>query len=311
MDALLTQSFLASLLTGAVISAVPLILAGLGEQFSERAGVLNIGLEGMMLTGACAAFAADLAGGGLWGGLAAALLAGSAVGALVAFLCVRLGLNQIIVGIAVTLGASGLTALIHNTFFAKTYPRLDPAPKLALPVLSEIPVLGQALFTHNPATWIALGLPAVFALLYRHSYLGLNLAAAGEKPEALDAAGISVTATRVLAALVAGGMAGLGGGYMATIGSGIFVPHMTAGAGYIAIVLAMLARARPLWVMAGSLIFGACLAATTALQVGGIDLPTDIIQMLPFVMVMLVLVLFGRSASLPAALGQAYHRGRR
>lgn len=311
MHALLTETFLAALLTGAVISAVPLILAALGEQMSERAGVLNIGLEGMMLAGAYAAFSADLAGAGLWGGMLAAALTGALVGGVMALFCVRLGMNQIIVGIAITLAATGITALMHNVYYAKTYPRLDAAPRIALPGLSEIPVLGQALFTQHPLTWIALLAPAGFALIYRRSFLGLNLAAAGERPDALDAAGINVTATRSAAVIAAGTMAGLGGGYMAVIGSGLFVPHMTGGAGYIAIVLAMLARARPLWVLGGGVLFGLCLAATTALQVGGIEIPTDIIQMLPFVAVMVVLVLFGRHAQMPSALGQPYRRGTR
>ncbi|MTE01559.1 ABC transporter permease [Paracoccus sp. YIM 132242] len=311
MQSLLSQTFLAALLTGTVVSAIPLILAALGEQFSERAGVLNIGVEGMMLSGAYAGFATTLAGGGIWGGLLAALACGAGLGALMALFCVRMGMNQIIVGIALTLGAAGVTALLHHAHFARTYPRLDAAPRIAIPGLSGIPVLGQALFHHHPVTWLGLLAPALFALIYRNSFLGLNLAAAGERPDALDATGIGVVATRSAAVIVGGAMAGLGGGYMAVIASGIFVPHMTGGAGYIAIVLAMLARSRPLSVLGGGLLFGMCLAVTTALQVGGIAIPTDVIQMLPFVAVMAVLVLFGRHARMPSALGQPYRRGQR
>ncbi|WP_339114764.1 ABC transporter permease [Thioclava sp. GXIMD2076] len=311
MGALFSETFLTALLSGAVISAVPLILAALGEQFSERAGVLNIGLEGMMLGGAYAGFAATLAGAGIWGGMFAALLCGACIGLIMAVLCVRLGMNQIIIGIAITLGVTGLTALMHNVYFARTYPRLDAAPTIALPGLSDLPVLGGAVFTAHPLTWLALLAPLGFALIYRKTYLGLDLAAAGERPDALDSVGVNVTAIRTSAVCVCGAMAGLGGGFMAVIGSGIFVPHMTGGAGYIAIVLAMLARARPLWVLGGGLLFGLCLSATTALQVGGIEIPTDIIQMLPFVAVMIVLILFGRNARMPAMLGQAYRRGTR
>lgn len=311
MPPIFNEPFLAALLTGAIISALPLILAGLGEQMSERAGVMNIGLEGMMMAGALAGFAATLAGLGVWGGMLAGALVGAAVSVIMVLFCVRQGMNQIIVGIAITLGATGVTSLMHNAWYSRTYPRLDAAEKFALPGLSQIPVLGPGLFTHHPATWAGLFVALVFAFVYRQTFLGLNLASAGEKPDALDAAGIDVTRTRSVAVMVAGAMAGLGGAYMAVVGSGIFVPHMTGGAGYIAIVLAMLARDRPTWVVGGALLFGFCLSATTALQVGGIEVPTDFIQMLPFLAVMAVLVLFGRNARLPRALGQPYHRGQR
>lgn len=311
MSALLTETFLAALLMGAVVAAVPLVLAGLGEQMSERAGVMNIGLEGMMLSGAYAGFFAAIAGGGIWGGLAAGLVCGALVSLIMVVFCVRLGMNQIIVGIAITLGATGITSLMHNAHFARTYPRLGAAEKLPLPGLSDLPILGPGLFNHHPMTYLALLAPLGFALIYRRTFLGLNLSSAGEKPDALDAAGIDVVRTRAVGVLAAGAMAGLGGAYMATIGSGIFVPHMTGGAGYIAIVLAMLARTRPLWVLGGGLLFGMCLAATTALQVGGVDIPTDFIQMLPFAAVMAVLIVFGRRTRLPRALGLPYRRGQR
>lgn len=311
MMAIFDEPFLAALLAGALVAAVPLILAGLGEQMSERAGVMNIGLEGMMMVGALAGFSGALGGWGVWGGLLAGGMAGAAASCAMILLCVRHGMNQIIVGIAITLAAAGVTALVHNTLYARTYPRLDAAERIALPGLSQIPVLGAGLFTHHPATWAGPAMALVFAFVYRRTFLGLDLAAAGERPDALDAAGVNVTLVRAAAVACAGAMAGLGGAYMAVIGSGIFVPHMTGGAGYIAIVLAMLARDRPLRVVGGGMLFGLCLSATTALQVAGIKVPTDFIQMLPFLAVMAVLVLFGRRARVPRALGQPYHRGQR
>ena len=147
--------------------------------------------------------------------------------------------------------------------------------------------------------------------MLRRTNLGLNLQAAGDKPAALDAAGVNVVATRVSAVLATGVLAGIGGAFLAEVGAGIFVPFMTGGAGFIEIVLAMLARGRPTWVLFGALFFGVCLSMTTALQVAGVDVPTDVIQMLPFAAVMAVLVIFGRRASLPAALGIPYVRGAR
>ena len=151
----------------------------------------------------------------------------------------------------------------------------------------------------------------MLAYAYRHTNLGLNLQAAGDKPAALDAAGVDVVLDARPRRARHRALAGIGGAFLAEVGAGIFVPFMTNGAGFIGIVLAMLARGRPAWVLFGALLFGACLSMTTALQVAGVDIPTDVIQMLPFAAVMAVLVIFGRKASLPAALGIPYVRGAR
>ena len=311
MEALLNQAFLTSLLFGAVTAGVPLLLAGLGEQISEKAGVLNIGIEGMMLFGAYAGFVAAYYSDSFTLGFLAGGIGGATVAALVVLLCIRFGLNQIVIGIAVTLGMEGLTALLHYFQFSRTYPRLDSAPVWALPVLSDIAILGRALFTHNPIVYAAILLVIVLAWLFRATYIGLNLEAAGNKPAALDAAGVSVIKTRALAVLTTGFLSGVGGAYMANVGAGLFVPFMTGGAGFIGIVLAMLARGRPVWVLLGAVLFGVSLAMTTSLQVAGINIPTDVVQMLPFAMVMLVLVIFARHSVLPPALGLPYVRGER
>lgn len=311
MDALLTQPFLTSLLFGAVTAGIPLLLAGLGEQISEKAGILNIGIEGMMLFGAYCGFVAAYYSGSFSLGFLAGGIGGMAVAAVVVLLCIRLGLNQIVIGIALTIGFEGLTALLHYFAFSRTYPRLSPAPVWTIPGLSDIPVLGTALFSHNPLVYLAVILTFALTWLFRHSYLGLNLEAAGNKPAALDAAGVSVIATRSAAVLATGFLAGLGGAYMANVGAGLFIPFMTNGAGFIGIVLAMLARGKPVWVLLGAMLFGISLAMTTALQVGGINIPTDVVQMLPFGMVMIVLVIFARHSVLPPALGLPYVRGDR
>jgi len=311
MNELLTQPFLVSLLFGAVTAGVPLLLAGLGEQISEKAGVLNIGIEGMMLFGAYTGFVAAYYTGSFWMGFLVGGLGGMVVASVVVLLCIRQGLNQIVIGIALTIGAEGLTALLHFFQFAKTYPRLDKAPVLEIPGLAGIPVIGPALFSHNIVVYLAVALVVFLGWLFRKSYVGLNLEAAGAKPAALDAAGISVVATRSAAVLSTGFLAGLGGAYLANVGAGLFVPFMTHGAGFIGIVLAMLARGRPVWVLLGAILFGVSLAMTTALQVAGVNVPTDVVQMLPFAMVMLVLVIFARHSVLPPALGLPYVRGDR
>jgi ABC-type uncharacterized transport system permease subunit len=280
MDTLLTDAFLSALLFGSITAAVPLVLAGLGEQLSEKTGVMNIGLEGMVLAGAYMGFLVAISTGSIWLGFAGGMAIGAAVAGVMALMCVAFGMNQTIIGIAITLVVQGVTSLLHYFQFARTYPRLPAADRVAIPGLSDLPVIGVGLFSHHVLVYATLALAFAFGFVYRRTFLGLNLEAAGDKPAALDAAGL-------------------------------FVPLMSNGAGYIGIVLAMLSRGRPLLVVAGALLFGACLSATTALQVGGVNVPSDIVQMLPFVAVMLVLVAFGRRASPPAALGIPYFRGQR
>jgi len=311
MYALFTEAFLTSLLFGAVTAGVPLLLAGLGEQISEKAGVLNIGIEGMMLMGAYAGFVAAFYTESFGLGFLAGGLGGMAVAVVVAVLCIRHGLNQIVIGIALTIGVEGLTSLLHYFQFSKTYPRLSQAPVLELPFISDIPVIGRALFSHNPVVYLGVLLVIFLGWLFRSTYVGINLEAAGNKPAALDAAGVSVVRTRSAAVLSTGFLAGVGGAFLANVGAGLFVPFMTGGAGFIGIVLAMLARGRPVWVLLGAAMFGISLAMTTALQVAGINIPTDVVQMLPFAMVMLVLVIFARHSVLPPALGLPYVRGDR
>jgi simple sugar transport system permease protein len=311
MRALFTDVFLTSLIYGAVVASIPLILAGLGEQMSEKAGVLNIGIEGIMLAGAYLGFLAAHETGSIWIGFPAGAAAGLAAALLMVVLCVRLGLNQIVIGIGLTLGLEGLTALIYHYQYAATRPRLPAAERLEIPGLAEVPVIGPALFNQHPLVYLAIALAAVMWFIYGRTHLGLNLQAAGDKPEALDVAGVDVVATRSAAVLTMGALTGIGGAFLANVAAGTFVPFMTSGAGFMGIVLAMLARGRPLWVVTGALVFGACLSLTTAMQVAGINIPTDVIQMIPFAAVMAMLVAFGRRSSLPAALGLPYVRGAR
>jgi simple sugar transport system permease protein len=311
MQALLTEPFLVSLIFGAVTAGVPLLLAGLGEQMSEKAGVLNIGIEGMMLLGAYTGFLACYRSGSFWLGFAAGGIGGMAAASIPLLLCIRRGMNQIVIGIAVTVGVNGLTSLLHYVQLSREYPRLPAAPGWAIPWLSRVPVLGKGLFVHNALVYLAVLLVPLLGWLYRSTYLGLSLTAAGDHPAALDAAGVDVQRTRSIALLATGFLAGVGGAYIANVGAGLFVPFMTGGAGFIGIVLAMLARGRPLWVLAGAALFGASLSMTTALQVAGINVPTDVVQMLPFALVMMVLIFFGRNDVLPRALGVPYERGER
>lgn len=307
----MTPDLLTVFFASVLIAGLPILLSALGEQAAEKAGVINVGLEGMMLAGAFCGFLVVWLTGSVWLGFLAGIGGGLVVGAAMSLLGVWLGCNQIIVGIALTLTAEGLTAMTHRVLFSRTYPRLPAVETWPVPLLHQLPWVGKALFNQHPLVYIALLIVPLQAFVFRRTHVGLSLTASGDKPTALDATGVSVVRTRVLATLYASGMAGLGGVAMSIIGAGVFVPFMTNGAGFIGIVLAMLAAGRPALVLLGAMIFGGSLSLTSILQISGVNASPDFIQMLPYVMVLLVLILFARRTALPPALGEAYVRGAR
>jgi ABC-type uncharacterized transport system permease subunit len=222
-----------------------------------------------------------------------------------------LGLDQIVVGIGVILLAEGLTSVLHAVQFGSSYPRLDKMQAIPIPLLDRIPVVGEGVFRQPLIFWIGIALVFGVRWLLRSTRWGLSLRAAGERPQALDSAGVSVHHTRSWAVLASGGLAGLGGAYMSVVAAGTFVPFLTAGQGFMAIVVAMLARGRTGWVAGAAFIFGLCASIATALQQVGVNVPKDVVFMLPFVAVMVALVVFARRSYLPSALAQPYRREER
>ena len=311
MDDLLTPAFLTSVIVGGIVTGVPLLYASLGEILAEQSGVLNVGLEGMMLTGAFVGFVAALQTDSLWLGLLGGAIAGALVSLIVVVFCIRLGMDQIVVGIGIVLAAEGSTSLLHDAWFSRSFPRLPAVEQFAIPLLSDIPILGPSVFRQPLPVYIGLALIVIVSWMLRRTTVGLHLRAAGERPDSLDAAGVSVARVRTGAELAAGTLAGIGGAYLSIVSSGTFVPFVTGGAGFIAIVIAMLARGRPFWSVLGGLLFGMSLSIATALQLVGVKVPTAFVFMLPFLSIIVVLVIFARRSRLPAALGLPYHRGSR
>jgi ABC-type uncharacterized transport system permease subunit len=311
-----TQLFWTSALAGGLAYGIPLMFTSLGEAISERAGVLNIGLEGMMLLGAYFGFLGAYYGHSVWLGYLAGIAAGAAASVLMVVLCVWLGLDQIVVGIAIFLAGEGITSVLYQTHFSSTQPRLGAAPDDGIPLLDRIPILGKPLngeyplFSQPMIVYFGLALAAFLTWMFRSTNIGLNLRAAGEKPEALDAAGVSVVATRSYAALATGALAGLGGVFLA-IETGQFQPFFTQGQGFMAIVIAMLARGGPLRVVAFSLMFGIVLSLNGPLQAVGVTLSPEVLHVLPFASIIVALILFARRAYLPPALALPYVRGAR
>ena len=303
---------LAGLLFTGIRLAVPLLLAALGETLAEKAGVINVGMEGMMLAGALAGFAAAFVCHNPWAGAGAAALAGLALAALFAALTVGLGADQVVVGTAVNILALGLTGV-----FFRALPQLNGATAaafapLSLPFLTPhgLPaLLLSALLTQNALGGLAWALvPLVWLFLYRTRW-GLRLRAVGEYPQAAEAAGVRVGRVRVGATLAGGALAGLAGAYLSlgyTVGFG---ENMTAGRGFIALAVVILGRWNPFGVAAAALLFGLASALQFQFQAASTRFPYQFFLALPYLLTLLALL--GRSrlkSAPPAALGEAYQR---
>jgi general nucleoside transport system permease protein len=306
-----TRLFWTSVVAGGLLAGLPLMFTALGETIAERAGVLNIGLEGMMLLGAYVGFLGVYYGHTVWLGYLAGMAAGALASVFMVVLCVWRGFDQIVVGIAITLAGEGITSVLQGAQFGTTYPSLGATPTIAIPLLDRIPVVGTSLFDQPLVVYLGFALVGVLTWTFRSTNVGLNLRAAGEKPEALDAAGVGVVATRTYAELACGALAGLGGAYLAVSVAGVFTPFVTQGQGFMAIVIAMLARGKPLGVVLGSFLFGVSLALGDSLQIAGIHISTDLINILPFIAIIVALIVFGRRSYLPPALALPYVRGAR
>ena len=292
-----------SFLVAAVGLAVPLALAALGETVSERAGVINIGLEGSVIWGALGGALGSLAVGPYFGLLAGAL-AGAAAALLFAVFAVWLNTDQIITGTAVTIGSLGFTGAVFQARFGVTGVALDlpTVPAWELPLLSRIPVVGPALFDQAVTAYLACALVPLLAWFLFRTRWGLALRAAGESPEAAHAAGVRVVRTRMLAVLFAGLAAGLAGAHLSLVHTGTFAENMSAGKGFIAIAVVVLGRWRPWGVLAAALFFGGAEALQFALQAVDAKLPYPLFLALPYVLSLAALAgWFGRSQA-PEAL---------
>ena len=297
---------LGGFLAAAVRVATPLLLAATGETVTERAGVINLGLEGMMLAGALAATLGASAAGP-WTGLAVAVLAGMLLAAAFAAIAIGARADQIIAGTALTLGAVGLTGTIYRHAYGTggaglALPTLAPVP---IPLLSRIPILGPALFDQPAPTYLALvALPVVWWVLFR-TRPGLALRATGEGATMARAAGVRTGLVRAAATIVGGGFAGLAGATLVLAQVGTFAEKMTAGRGYVAIAIVVLGRWHPAGVAVAALLFGAATALQYVFQALGLAVPYQLFLMLPYVLTLLALAGAVGRVRAPADLGKA------
>ncbi|MCC0028179.1 MAG: ABC transporter permease [Zhengella sp.] len=306
--------FTATFWAAAIRIASPLIFATLGELICERAGVLNLGIEGIMTAGAFAGWFAVWNGADLWTGVLVAALTGAAFGFVHGFLTVPLGLSQHVTGIGITLLASSLTYFTYRVALPKVSspPKIEAFQAWPVPVLSDIPVLGPALFNQTPLTYLAFIMAGLVGWLLYRTPAGLALRAVGENPAAVEAQGISVTAVRIGAVMAGSALMAIGGAFLTMSAFNSFFFEMVNGRGWIAIALVVFGSWRPGKALIGAILFAAFDAYQLRLQqVAGAFVPYQVFLMMPYVLSILALILVARRATYPKALMIPYQKGER
>jgi len=299
----------AELLVLTLAAGTPLVYAALGELVTEKSGVLNLGVEGMMLVGAVVSFIVAATTKNPWLGVAAGIAAGAALSAVFAVLTLSLMANQVATGLALSLFGVGLSAFLGLDYVSVVIDGIQP---LAIPGLSDLPVVGKLLFGHNPLVYLSLLLFALIQWFLYRTRAGLIVRAVGESPQSAHAIGYPVVRIRYLAVMFGGACSGLAGAYLAVAYTPLWVEGMTAGRGWIALALVVFATWKPWRVLAGAYLFGGVTLAQFQVQALGVEIPSQYLSMLPYVATIVVLALISRDAATirmnaPASLGKPYH----
>lgn len=297
------------ILVATVAAAVPLIFAALGELVVEKSGVLNLGVEGMMVVGALFAFIVAAETGQMWLGVIVGALAGAAMALIFGFITLSLMANQVATGLALTIFGVGLSAFIGKAY---TSVAVEGVRELSIPVLSDLPIVGKLFFSYDILVYLAFAAFFAVAWFLYKTRAGLILRAVGESPSSAHALGYRVIRIRYFAVLFGGAMAGLGGAYLSLAYTPLWAEGMTAGRGWIALALVVFATWRPGRVLIGALLFGGVTIAQFHAQGLGVDIPSQFLSMLPYLATIIVLVLISRNAGFirlnaPASLGQPWH----
>ena len=299
----------AHLLVLTLAAGTPLVFAALGELVTEKSGVLNLGVEGMMLVGAVCAFIVTAKTHSPWLGVAAGTAAGAALSLAFAVVALTLLANQVAAGLALSLFGVGLSAFVGLPYVSVVIDGIKP---LAIPGLSTLPIVGELVFGENPLVYLSLTLFALVHVFLYRTRAGLLLRAVGESPDAAHAIGHPVIAIRYGAVLFGGACAGLGGAYLAIAYTPLWVEGMTAGRGWIALALVVFATWKPGRVLAGAYLFGGVTLAQFQAQAAGVELPSQLLAMLPYLATVVVLAVISRDVRLirqnaPASLGRPFH----
>ena len=301
-----------ALLLGATLSAgTVLALAALGLLINEKAGIVNLGAEGMMLCAAIAGFATVVHTGNTWIGFGAGMLAGAVLAAIFGVLVIWLNTNQYATGLALSLFGAGFSAFVGLSYVQAKLPAL---PKYAIPGLADIPVIGPALFTLHPLVYGAIVLVIAMVWFLYRTRAGLVLRAVGESPSSAHALGYPVRRIRLMAVIFGGAMCGLAGAYISTVYTPLWVEGMVSGRGWIALALTTFATWRPARVLLGAYLFGGVTMLQFHLQATGVQVASQVLSMLPYLATIVVLVLISRNptwirANMPASLGKPFYPG--
>ncbi len=282
---------LSSILHAILVASTPLVFAGLGALIQERAGVLNLGIEGLMIVGALAGFATALSGFPLIISIVTAALAGALLASIFALLVLRLYANPVATGLALTLFGLGLSALAGAQYVGQAAPQVDA---WSIPILSHLPIIGHALFSHDPLVYLSITLAVLMWWFITKSRAGLILRAIGENHSAAHALGFSVTGIRFLAIISGGALAGIGGSYLTLVQTPLFVEGMTAGRGWIALALVVFASWRPLRVIVGAYLFGSVSIVQLHGQALGVSVASQWLSMLPYLVTIGVLAIIAK-----------------
>ena len=303
-------AFVSGLIGAMMRMATPIIFATLGEILSERSGVLNLGIEGIMLMGAMTGFLVTFSSGSIWLGVFAAAGVGIILGLLMAFLAVYMGLSQHVSGLAITLFCTGLAMFIYRLHFGSPTvpPIIQPFKQVALPFLSKIPLIGPGLFTQYSLTFIAWLLVPIMSILLYKTNMGLKIRTVGENPVVADTVGVNVTLTRTLCLVAGGALMGVGGAFLTLAHQNMFLIDVIGGRGWVAIAMVIFGNWDPLKGALGALIFGFLDGLQLRLQGLGIAVSFHIFLMIPYLLTIVALISVSRKASVPASLLKPYRR---
>lgn len=307
MSELFTLPVLLGILYTGIRLATPYLYAAIGETFAQASGVLNLGVDGIMLMGAYSGFFVGMTTGNLWLGVLASAVVGALMGLLMALISVTLKAEQGISGIGLQLFGLGLSSLLFKKTLGSVV-SISGFQPVKIPLLGDIPVLGEVLFNHNLLVYGAFLLVPLAAFILNKTTLGLKIRAAGQNPQAADSLGVDINRVRYLTVTVGGALAGIAGASLSLALINLFQENMTNGMGFIAVALVYFGGWRPWGVLGGALLFSFVNAFQLWIQVKGIDLPSDIAVMLPYILTILALA-FARRVQQPTALAKPFERG--
>jgi ABC-type uncharacterized transport system permease subunit len=307
MGDILTTSFLIGILAGGIRLATAYLYAAIGETLGQRSGVLNLGVEGQMLMGAFMAFYVTLQTGNLWLGMLAAVAVGALMGLAMAIVSINLQAEQGISGIGFYLFGLGMSTLLFQMLVG-TVETVSGFPPIHIPVLSDIPVIGEVFFQQNILVYIAFALVPIAQFVLMKTTLGLKIRAVGENPAAADSLGVSVSRVRYVTVTLGGILSGVAGASMSIGMLNVFQQNMTSGLGFIAVALVYFGGWRPLGVLLGALLFSMVNALQLRLQVEGVPIPSDLMVMMPYILTIVALVLTMQRVRSPSALTKPFER---